>query len=52
MAQGHKLATIVGSIPLGRMKYLIISYSHFGNDAKRGIDVHHSTLNAFRIDGK
>ena len=42
MAQGHKRASLiamaVGSMPTWGMKYLILSFSRSGNEAKRGVE--------------
>ena len=35
-----------------RMKYLIFSFSRSGKEAKRGVELHHSTRNDSRIRQK
>ena len=45
-------AMVVNSIPTGGAKYFIFSSSLSGNEAKRGVELRHSTRNASRIRWK
>ena len=44
--------TIVSSIPIRGVKYLICSFPRSVNETKRGAEFHHSTRNAPRIRRK
>ena len=56
VAQGHKRAiisaTVVGLIPLMETKYLIFSFLHCSNEARRVSKCYHLTRNASRIRPK
>ena len=55
MAQGQACNDLtIGRVlfPLNIMKYLILSLSHFGNEAKRGDEICVSTRNAFKNQQK
>ena len=56
MVQGQKCvivkATVVSSISLGALKYLIFSFLRSSTMAKRTVEFHHSTRNASIIRRK